>query len=732
VRHVIFYRPGEGEIPLLAECRRRSDVRLLGVVDPAGSAPGTPLAEIMGLPVARAFPEFDPSQRTDLVVPSEQLDNDDVLAAVRNGPLVAIAGPDLSRLLDGDDPAVSPAAAEAEAPPGDGFADVPVSARPPGDLDAALGTLARIGDAQDRETLLPWLLSVSMASVGASSGSLMLYDPRAETLFIAAAEGLDDDILHATRQSLEQGVAGRVARTRRPELVLGHQDGSPRDGYRDRAAALCIPLVHDDDLLGVLNVNAATGAPIFEETHLADLIRVGEAMAGILHVAGGDRRLRAGRLRKHLNREFRDLATGEETRETVLAGWAAALAMALGAEHASLGLVLDDGTLALAEGTAAGETRTGAIPQQHPAWNEVLQTGRPVVVRQAEAEGANGGEGLAMFFLPVGPDPVRSVLAIRFGAPADAHRFQARAGSVAAFLEPRIADLARRYEERDHRDRLCALTAFMGETSRRPGATPDERRADLEDILRRLTGAREVTFLADPESEIAPREAAARALLERVGDAGWLTTVTEPGFMDGPSRTCLAVRSPGAEEARGILLVDKRRLHAGDSATFTEFDAVLARHLAALPLGVLASRPSKRPLDAAAPDTIAPDELVTTLAREIDRADRYHVAFSLSVFACENPGISAAAHLPYLVDHLRTSDLLFAGEEDHLFVVAPEETHAVAHLEQRVVEALRTITGDPALAVRTGRALYPGRDTTPADLVESALRTLSSRSREDD
>ncbi|MBU0743360.1 GAF domain-containing protein [bacterium] len=722
--HVIFYRPGEGEIPLLAVCRRRADVRLLGVVDPPGTALGTPLAEIMGLPVRPDFSGFSPPSKTHVVTPPERRSEDALRRAAETGSLLAVGAEEFEMLLAGGGAPLPTANTEEPDTPG------PVHAT--GNLDAALKTLGRIGDAHDREALLPWLLSLAMAAVGGTSGSLMLYDSRAEALFIAAARGLSARTLYHTRQPLDTGVAGRVARSRLPELVREPQHGDTRPERGQLAAALCVPLVHDGDLLGVLNVNVGHGEPVFDASHLADLGTVGDAIAGILHITTGDRHMWTGHMRKHLSREFRELAGGEEKLETVLAGWSAALAMALGADHASLGIVLDDGALLLAEGTAAGETHTGAIPQQHPAWDDVLQSAKPVVVRQADADAAGDGDGLSIFFLPIGPAPVRAVLAIRFGAAADAHRFQARAGSVAAFLDHRLTDLLRRCEERDHCERLRALTAFLGDESRRDYGDTAQRRATLDQFLRRLTGARDVVFPGDPAPGIDPRRAAARELIDRVGDAGWLITVTAPGFMDGPSRSCLAVRGPGNAAVSGFILIDKDRLHPGDSSSFTAFDGVLARHLANLPAVAGEPRSQRSTVRDAAPATAVPGTLLLTLAREIDRADRYHVAFSLSAFVCDRQDISAAAHLEPLAARLRTSDLLFAGDEGQLFVVAPEETHAVAHLEQRAVLALREVAGDPELVVRVGRALYPGRDTSPEELVDTALHRLTNRSRDDD
>lgn len=719
---VIFYMPGEAEIPLLAQCRQRADVRLLGVLDPDGVSPGTALAEIMGLPVHEDMATLEPPARCHVVAPRDRLDDPILGRVVAARSLRAVGAAEFKALL-----ATSGATLPA-GPPRTPPESSTAGERAQGDLNAAMRTLGRIEDAHDRDKLMPWLLSVAMAAVGGSAGSLMLHDARAETLFIAAAEGLSKRTLHRTRQPLDTGVAGRVARNRRPELVLEPPAAGTPSERAGIAAALSVPLVHDGDLLGVLNVSAARGEPYLDADHLDDLANLGGVIAAILHATSTDRHMRAGPLRRRLSRELDELATGEVELETVLAGWSAALAMALGADHVSLGLVLDDGALLLSEGTATGETRSGAIPQQHPAWNEVLQSERPVVVRQAGGEASAEAEGLTIFFLPVGPAPVRAVLAVRFGSAADAHRFQARAGEVAGFLEPRLAQQLRRHAERDHGVRLRDLTAFLGERSRNRSETAPERREALERTLRRLTGARDVLFILPEAIRSTGHDGAARELLARVGEEGWLITVTAPGFADNPSRTCLAVRAPGNGEA-GFVLFDKHRLHPTDSSSFTEFDAILARHVSSVPL--LDGEPRPASLPVTAPPAGVPGTLLLTLIREIDRADRYHVSFSLSAFVSDTDAL-AVAHVETVAEHLRTSDLIFPGEAGELFVVAPEETHGVAHLERRVVKALCEAAGDPKLAVRTGRAIYPGRDATPEAIVETALRTLTRRARDDD
>ncbi len=729
--HVVFYMPGDREVSLLADCRRRGDVRALGVVDAGGETPGAALAEVMGLPVAPAFASLSPPSGAHVVAPRERRDDEDLRDAVSAGGLRAVGAEEFELLLAGREDAVpTPPAPPAPEPVSTAPAS-PDPVPPPAtdvshnaELGVALHTLGRIEESLDRERLPGWLLSVAVGAVGGDGGSLMLLDRRADQLYIAAAHGLSDRTLHTTRQALDAGIAGRVARTGRAELVTESRATTSSE-RGEITSALCVPLIHEDERLGVLNVNTRPPTRPFDAAALSDLQVVGDAVARILHASAGAERLRHGRLRRRLEHEFRELAGDGADLETTLAGWAAALAMALSADHTSLGVLREDGTLLLAEGTAEGETRTGTVPQQHPAWNDVLQSGRPVLVRPEDAP--PDADGIAMYFLPVGREPTQAVLAVRFLDPADAHGFQLRADGVVEFLEERLPELRRRHFETDRASRLRDLADYLV-LDRHQAGDPRRRRDDLAAYLKRAVGAVEIVFLPGADDLDGPRTAAARDLLSRVDGRGWLLATTSPGYANGSSSACLAVRRPGPGSDAGVVLFGKRRRDAADSATYTEFDAQIVSRLVGLLRDDDPSQPAAVPSD----PTSVRDALRISLAREIDRADRYHVTFSLSAFDTGRPDPSAASLLDPVSARLRASDLLFPGPDGRLFVIAPEETQAVTQLERRAARALREAAADPTLPVRSGHAIYPGRDETPDELIRTALERLTERNDDDD
>ena len=702
MRHVVFYKPGDRDIPLLAECRRRGDVRVLGVVDPTGDAPGTALAEVMGLHVAADLARLMPPPDAWVVSSNPGALHADGLRIVETA--------DLLTCLD------APPAPDPITPP-----PVVVNVPPPTPdrLTAALRVLERIAESLDPERLPARLLAVAMEAVGADGGSLMLLDRRAEQLYIAAAHGLDDRILHGTRQPLGAGISGRVARTGQAERIVETPEKTASRERGGITSALCTPLTSDSVRLGVLNVNTTAPSSPFPDSALDALRMLGDEVARILAGSAlADPCI--GSPFEALERAFRELDTDDASPGTILSAWASTLAMSLSAEHASLALVREDGSLLLSEGTASGEVRTGSVPQQHPAWDDVLRSGRPVLVRP-ELDPATRG-GITMFFLPVGHDPVRAILAVRFPDPAAAHNFQLRADGVLTFLEDRLAELRRRHAEALRARRLGDLAAFLAETP--PLASAPDRRHAIRDFLARTLGAETVVFAGSPADTPPEMHTLARDLLARVDDAGWLVTTVAPGSCDDTARTCLAVHVPGRDAVTGWVLLGKRPLDDLDGAAYTPFDAQLVQRLASLV-------PEDPPIVATSPRPEG-DALLSSLSREIDRADRYHVAFSLTVFETGRAGLPAASLLAPVSAGLRASDLLFPGEDGRLFVIAPEETQAVAHMERRALHALREAADDPDLPVRAGHALYPGADDTPEALVHAALAHLANRPRDGD
>jgi putative methionine-R-sulfoxide reductase with GAF domain len=104
--------------------------------------------------------------------------------------------------------------------------------------------------------VLDTILRSATELLTASSGSIMLADD--EDLVVSAVIG--NAAAAESRERIGEGIAGYVAKTREPILINGAADELDFPGLVERRpyvdSALSVPLVHRDEVLGVLNVNA--------------------------------------------------------------------------------------------------------------------------------------------------------------------------------------------------------------------------------------------------------------------------------------------------------------------------------------------------------------------------------------------------------------------------------------------------------------------------------------------
>jgi two-component system sensor histidine kinase KdpD len=111
----------------------------------------------------------------------------------------------------------------------------------------------------DLPELLETVLRSACELLDANGGSIMLVD--GGELVTLCVRGRQEAV--GARLKLGEGVAGHVALRREPLLIEGYVDPTEFPGLADRApyveSAMSLPLVHRDEAVGVLNVNAAAG-----------------------------------------------------------------------------------------------------------------------------------------------------------------------------------------------------------------------------------------------------------------------------------------------------------------------------------------------------------------------------------------------------------------------------------------------------------------------------------------
>jgi hypothetical protein len=113
------------------------------------------------------------------------------------------------------------------------------------------------------------LLDAAINYANAEKGSLMMLTDR-EELSILAQRGLDPQRTRSYREEIGAGIAGIVARDRRPVLVvdIDKEDSFKnvrRDHYKTKSFIAC-PIISKNKLLGILNINdKKDGSPFSED-----------------------------------------------------------------------------------------------------------------------------------------------------------------------------------------------------------------------------------------------------------------------------------------------------------------------------------------------------------------------------------------------------------------------------------------------------------------------------------
>jgi hypothetical protein len=129
--------------------------------------------------------------------------------------------------------------------------------------------LALSGSTDDPVAIAEGLLSLVGDDLQAQRCSLFLSAPEPGALYLAAARGLAPHIKQGQRIRIGEGVAGHVAATREPLLVVDPDDAEARpllgDEYLTTGSFISFPLVLHDQLIGVMNVTNRAQRGIFVE-----------------------------------------------------------------------------------------------------------------------------------------------------------------------------------------------------------------------------------------------------------------------------------------------------------------------------------------------------------------------------------------------------------------------------------------------------------------------------------
>ncbi|HYV98105.1 MAG TPA: GAF domain-containing protein [Gemmatimonadaceae bacterium] len=122
---------------------------------------------------------------------------------------------------------------------------------------------------EDAKAIADGLLSLVGDDLQAQRCSLFLRAPEPGALYLAAARGLAPHIKEGQRIRVGEGVAGHVAATREPLLVVDPDDAQSRpllgDEYLTTGSFMSFPLVLRGELVGVMNVTNRAQRGLFVE-----------------------------------------------------------------------------------------------------------------------------------------------------------------------------------------------------------------------------------------------------------------------------------------------------------------------------------------------------------------------------------------------------------------------------------------------------------------------------------
>jgi K+-sensing histidine kinase KdpD len=142
-----------------------------------------------------------------------------------------------------------------------------------------LSALSEVGKAINRlldiDDVLRRILQAALDLLEAKEGSIMLLDASGDNLRVAAAITGAGKVVEGAVVKVGQGVAGWVAEHREPLLLTGRAPNRMFDALetkeREIPAAVSVPLVVQDELYGVLNINSSIETRTFSEYDLRAL-----------------------------------------------------------------------------------------------------------------------------------------------------------------------------------------------------------------------------------------------------------------------------------------------------------------------------------------------------------------------------------------------------------------------------------------------------------------------------
>lgn len=746
---------GEEELNILSELHRDQDYEIIGIYDRDPRAVAIEIAEIIGVPVYTDLDFIEAFRKADhVIVTNRRKQFQD----------------EIDLLLREDVRIMNPSEAATMAVPGDG-ADGDDKVPWPRHLDEALNYINRI---TDRERLLKWLLEISVRTVRASSGSIMLFSERTGELYIGYAAGLSLEVTRGTRQKLGTGIAGHVAESRTAALVSDrirsplYEKGRERE---DIQSAVSAPLIHEDMLLGVLNVSTDRGERELGRRDLETIDLLASKISPILHqhmrIDGKKVRESEYEIRNAIEKIFR---TDEDFhgRFDMLAR---ALSEILEADTVTIYTATDEGDWLILGGSDQQVHETGSAPRIHCLGGCLARSfiqGEEVLLTEARHEAglelAGREDSITSIYIPIVHEDPIGVAALefsdldsfeRFMKLKDVLRFQ-----LGFFVQSQLRELRQERRLRSLED-LSSLTPFL-----MSAGSHEARIKNMPVVLSRIVGASAGSFhlvYEDfSEAEYHGFPAGGEDRERRIAfDERMLETAMEKGraectsYMRADTGTydrtpvyrsviVFPMRLPG--KGTGVYIgYDRVPASPLDPSIFGTHDLELLEKAARIVVPMISGEKSERP----EPERLSFDELLKTnrelllsrMDEEIERSQRYHHGFIVTIFRVK--GLKELIRKDYqaaleLINELsrgvrsqvRKTDYFSWIETDLFAILSLESYGRIEHLERRLMEFITRALEERRLyhvedfhPVKAF-AVFPGKSDTARQLVDEARKKV--------
>lgn len=158
-------------------------------------------------------------------------------------------------------------------------------------LDAIHALSTAIAGAADPAQVYEVILDQVVKTLGVEKASIMTFDPERGVLRIAAARGMDPEIMGRAVVRVGEGISGRVFQSNEPLLVKDIRAqgiGTGRERYQSAslmsAPVTCFPMKMGTEALGVINVTDRTDGRPFDEGDLRLLTTFTNQAAAYLHI----------------------------------------------------------------------------------------------------------------------------------------------------------------------------------------------------------------------------------------------------------------------------------------------------------------------------------------------------------------------------------------------------------------------------------------------------------------